>query len=420
MGRTRADLGDRRDGAAVRIDTDSIGRRNRNDSLRALTAELPFVTDALAQGWQLGGGKNGGDRLGTWTRVWRGENRGVWVVLMPGLTDSAEEMPIVAGDPAPATIARRLALFAEALRFPWTISPAVTGIDLMKAARPKNWKDEFAPADKDAPTSLITPFGGDIDWSRPVTGAEAKCRYVHAYDRGGSYLAAIAGLELPVGEATHHPDGLEFDRKVPGYWLIEIGDSADWRYPHPLNPFGYALSEPKWVTTPTLERAHALGYEPTVLEAWVWPKHGRVLVPWQKRAADARSALDIDDADAQAARDQLKVMYTHTIGILNSRIHLAGQTGFSPQRHHHIVAKATANILYRSSRSAANTAGGRLRCSRTPSSTSPTTGPVTAWPGGPRRSGVVSDSTSGKARPYSPSTGISSPGPGTAPQRSRR
>ena len=370
------------------IDTDSIGRRNRNDSLRALTAELPFVTAALAQGWQLGGGKNGGDRLGTWTRVWRGENRGVWVVLMPGLTDSAEEMPIVAGDQAPATIARRLALFADALRFPWTISPAVTGIDLMKASRPKNWKDEFAPADKDAATSMITPFGGDIDWSRPVTGDEAKCRYVHAYDRGGSYLAAIAGLELPVGEATHHADGLEFDRKLPGYWLIEIGDSADWRYPHPLNPFGHALSEPKWVTTPTLERAHALGYEPTVLEAWVWPEHGRVLVPWQKRAADARSALDVDDADAQAARDQIKVMYTHTIGILNSRIHLAGQTGFSPQRHHHIVAKATANILYRIEQIGRE--HGRwpvavLKDTLVYVSDDPD--PVTAWPGGSKTFG---------------------------------
>ncbi|HEY5856332.1 MAG TPA: telomere-binding protein [Aldersonia sp.] len=366
------------------IDTDGIGRRNRSDSLRALTAELPFVTDALAQGWQIGGGKNGGDRLGTWTRVWRGENRGVWVVLMPGLTDSADELPIMAGDPAPATIARRLALFADALRFPWTISPAVTGIDLMKAARPKNWREEFAPADKDAPTSRITPFGGDIDWSRPVTADEAKCRYVHAYDRGGSYLAAIAGLELPVGDATHYPDGREFDRKVPGYWLIEIGDCADWRYPHPLNPFGHALSEPKWVTTPALERARGLGYEPEILEAWVWPSHGRVLVPWQKRAADARGALDIDDVDAQAARDQLKVMYTHTIGILNSRIHLAGQTGFSPQRHFHIVAKATANIIYRIEKIGREQDRWPVAVLKdTIVYVSDDPNPVTAWPGGP-------------------------------------
>jgi hypothetical protein len=47
------------------------------------------------------------------------------------------------------------------------------------------------------------------------------------------------------------------------------------------------------------------------------------------------------------AREQNKVIYTHTIGMLNSDMHLAGRPGYSPERHHHIVAKSRANIMYR-------------------------------------------------------------------------
>lgn len=329
----------------VGIDTSSLGKRNRNDRLKELSAESAFVTDALAQGWQLGG--QPGDRLGTWTRVWRGEARGVWVALISGMSQDPKEMPVLGDSPTAATLARRLALLAGALRFPWAVSPASTGIDLMIAARPKEWKRIFAPSDSDF-AKKFQIFEADIDWSRTLSDAEAKCRYVHAFDRGGSYAAGIAGLELPIGEPEHHPDGMVFDRKLPGYWLVEIPEAADWRYPNPLNPMGLSVSEPKWVTTPTLERAAQLGYEPKILEAFVWRDHGRVLVPWYERIRDARTALDIEgDTDALLAREQNKVIYTHTIGMLNSDMHLAGRPGYSPERHHHIVAKSRANIMYR-------------------------------------------------------------------------
>ncbi len=369
------------------IDTESLGKRNRNDRLRELTAELPFVTDALAQGWQLGGKKHG-DRLGTWTRVWRGDDRGVWVVLVAGMTRSAEEMPVLSGDPAPAVLARRLALFASALKFPWMISPAATGIDLMIAARPKDWKREFAPSDAEF-AKQVRVFEGDFDWSRPPTEAEAKCGYLHAYDRGGSYAAGIAGLELPIGEPVHHATGTSFDPKIPGYWLIDIGDATDWRHPHPLNPMGQSVSEPKWVTTPTLERAAALGYEPQIIEAYVWPDHGRVLVPWYERIRDARTALDIaDDVDAQLARAQNKVMYTHTIGMLNSHLHLAGQNGYSPERHFHIVAKSRANILYRIAQIGNDTGQWPVAVTKdTILYTSDDPDPIASWPGAQKQFG---------------------------------
>ncbi len=101
------------------------------------------------------------------------------------------------------------------------------------------------------------------------------------------------------------------------------------------------------MTTPTMQYALELGYEPEVLEAYVWNEHGRVLDPWYKRIRDARSALDLDDPDAQLARDQLKVVYTRTLGMLGSSDFMKGRPGYAPERRHHIIAKARANILRR-------------------------------------------------------------------------
>lgn len=370
----------------VGIDTSSLGKRNRNDRLKELTAQSPFVTEALSEGWQLGGKE--GDRLGTWTRVWKGETRGVWVALVSGMSQDPKEMPILGDSPAPAALARRLSLLAGALRFPWAVSPASTGIDLMIAARPKEWKRVFASSDAEF-AKKFQIFEADIDWSRTLSDDEAKCRYVHAFDRGGSYAAGIAGLELPIGEPVHHSNGLPFDRKLPGYWLVEIPECADWRLPNPLNPMGLSISEPKWVTTPTLERASSLGYEPEILEAYVWPDHGRVLVPWYERIRDARTALDVkDDLDAQLAREQNKVIYTHTIGILNSDLHLAGRPGYSPERHHHIVAKSRANIMYRIAQIGEDTGQWPVAVTKdTVLYVSDESDPKLAWPGGPKQFG---------------------------------
>jgi hypothetical protein len=207
----------------------------------------------------------------------------------------------------------------------------VTAVDLMLQTRTKTWSPQVWKEVVFAPSTSSPPFGigdveSDFDWSRPPTTKEGQCRYVHAYDRGGSYVAGIAGLELPIGDPVHHPDGTVFDAKTPGYWLAEIPETADWRMPYVLNPRGIQFTGPKWMATPTLERALALGYQPEILEAWTWPQHGRVLLGWYERFRDASSSLDTDDPDAQVARNQAKVIRTHGIGIIGSDEHLKGKT----------------------------------------------------------------------------------------------
>ena len=375
---------------AFGIDVEAISRRDRAKSLRQLTEGIDFVTLAVNEGWSLGGAGEdpNAHRLGAWTRVYRENKRGVMIALIPGMGAGPDEMPILADQPTPAQIARRLQLLADALRFPWKINAGVTAVDLMLQTRTKKWSPQEWKDVVFAPSTTAPPFGigdveSDFDWSRPPTTEESQRRYLHAYDRGGSYVAGIAGLELPIGDPVHHPDGGAFDSKTPGYWLTEIPESADWRLPYVLNPRGIQFTGPKWASTPTLERAFALGYQPEILEAWTWPQHGRVLLGWYERFRDASAALDIDDPDAQAARNQAKVIRTHGIGIIGSDEHLKGKTAYSPERRVHVLAKAKANIVYRLHQIGEKTGHWPLAVATdTVVYASDDPDPVTAWPGG--------------------------------------
>ena len=103
--------------SAVGIDVEAISRRDRAKSLRQLTEGIDFVTLAVNQGWSLGGAGEDphAQRLGTWTRVYREDKRGVMIALIPGMGAGPDDMPILADEPTPAQIARRLQLLADAL-----------------------------------------------------------------------------------------------------------------------------------------------------------------------------------------------------------------------------------------------------------------------------------------------------------------
>ena len=230
---------------AFGIDVEAISRRDRAKSLRQLTEGIDFVTLAVAEGWSLGGGGEDPNvhRLGTWTRVYRDDKRGVMIALIPGMDTKPTEMPILADEATPAQIARRLQVLADALRFPWKINAGVTAVDLMLQTRTKTWSPQDWRDVVHAPSTTAVPFNirdveREFDWSRPPTIEESERRYVHAYDRGGSYAAGIAGLELPIGNPVHYPDGAPFDPKTPGYWLINVPEKDDWRLPYVLNPGG--------------------------------------------------------------------------------------------------------------------------------------------------------------------------------------
>lgn len=312
--------------------------------MSAQTSGSTFVDGALADGWQLGGRTAG--QMSRWTRIWKGERRGVFIVLLSLIQADPSTWPTLADDPTPAVFARRMQLLADAMRFPFKVSAQTTGLDLASNCRVRDRKEAFAPSNP-CPPAEIPNLEADHNWVRKPTAEESRMRYVHAFDRGGSYAGAVAGLEMGIGDPDHLDGEVVFDKKLPGYWLVDRETWEDWRVPHPLNLRADAQEGQVWVTTPTMEIATELGLSPTIHQAWVWQHHARVLDGWYSRVRDARTELDTDDPDKQAARDQLKTVYTRLIGNFGSEALWRGRKGYAPERRHLIVAKARANLTRR-------------------------------------------------------------------------
>ena len=367
------------------IDVDVIAAATEQDKdkvTREVTAASPAVTAAMSAGYSIGG--KAGDALGRWTRVWKGSEKSVWIVLLAAMSRDPANVALMRDEPDHATLARRIGLLADAVSHPYQLSGSTTGLDLMTALRHKD-REKFFPALEPCPPAQVSNVEADISWCRTPTDEELTHEWIHAYDRSGSYLAGVSGLELGVGHPTHHPDGTAFVPRMPGYWRVQIPESGDWRMPHPLDPRGLHAGKVRWVTTPAVEFATEQGYAPTVVEAYTWAERARVLDPWYERIRDARTQLDVDDADSLVARDQLKQIYASTIGMLGSSTHMAGRVGYAPERRHMIIAKARTNILRRIATIGQET--GRYPVAviaDTVLYTSPDPDPVASWPGGSR------------------------------------
>lgn len=364
--------------------------RRLGSTLHDLTIDHPLVLGAREAGYEVGGQDNA---LSATTRIWRPDNSRLQArfVIIPALRDDFKQL--IGDTPAPATLARRLGLFADALSAPYSVNASTTGQDLMFHLAPS--KEErlarFTPH-KPVPPAEIATLELDINWHRQPTEEELQHRFVHAYDRGGSYLAGVSGCELGVGEPTFHANGTAFDRKVPGYWKVTLPERAEWLVPNPLDPLNRdqnIAGRESWVSTPTLELAIEWGYEFDILEAWTWDTHTRLLDTWYERIRDARTTLDVGgDDDAQAARNLLKEVYVRSLGLMASFEHHEGKPGFAPERYHAIQARARANILRRVKKIGDDTGRWPVAITRdTVLYTSPLNEPDDAWPGDKRNYG---------------------------------
>lgn len=382
--------------------------------LAELTTGHELITRAESAGYRVGGK---GTALSNWTRIFRTDETApvAMLVIMSALP---VDYPMIGDDPSPVELVERIRDAATAVGIPLFMHPGQTGIDLAIKLRRKGMtvttrtgarenrtvKELFTPYDP-VPPAEASNTERDLDWSRKPSDEElAKLPYLHAFDRGGSYMAGAASLELSIGEPIHHPDGAIFDKRRPGYWLIDCPDNGDWRLPNPLAPGGTRVPDhPIWVTTPTLELAHNLGYEPTIHEAYTWPEHGRVIQPFYEQIKTGRTALlqrldrlanPTDEADlidlttTEHALDALKAVYTRMIGMMGSDSFMKGKQGYAPDRRHHIIAKSRANILR-----LANTIGTETGhwpiaiATDTICYLSDNPDPIASWPGDPGKLG---------------------------------
>lgn len=367
------------------IPVDQLTEPHRiTEKLKALTLDHPLITGAIDAGFQVGGRERS---LNTTTRVWHSNDsklRGRFV-LLPTLKDDFKH--IVDDNPHPATIATRLQRFADALHAPYAVSASSTGLDLMfNLPKSRELRERYFTPSTVVPPAEIPTLEADIDWQRKPTDQELEHQWVHAYDRGASYLAGVAGLELGYGEPTHYPQGRPFDAKLPGYWRITMPAKGEWLTPNPIDPRNREddiTGKLTWVTTQTLDVATAFGYDDfEIHEAWIWEQHTRIYDTWYERIRDARTTLDTSNHDDQRARDLLKEVYVRSLGLTASFEHHKDREGFAPERYHFVQARAKANILRRVLKIGEDTGRWPVAISKdTVLYTSPSSEPDIAWPG---------------------------------------
>lgn len=325
----------------------------RLEEFRDATRGGQPLLEALAHGWTFGG--EGEPSLGRWTWMRRGGEKAlialIPLMLSPGEWARPQDIaktayPVLAGSPDPGELARRLASFAAGYRYPLKISPQTSAFDYLRTLKWGEHEAILAP-------SPVLDLGGaeaelDGNWSRRPLEHEAAMRYVHAYDRGGSYLAGMSGgLQIGVGRPVHVPGHLDVTAKTFGlHQVADLPPAGDVRLPHPLLPdLGRRPSGPFWRHSLSIAWAIEQGYRPQILQSWLWPDTEPVFTTWYERVRDARSAFMADPADVDQAANlaQLKQIYVRMVGQMNAA-DSRGQTGFAPERRWAILARARINL----------------------------------------------------------------------------
>lgn len=362
-------------------------RFDLRENLTDATTDIPFVTDAVVDGWEFSGSSKGSRHLVASTRVWgneHGETLRAMLVLIPGIRYEVEAL--LEDEPAAGDLAIRLEKLAQQLGYPFQVSSVTTGFNLMEELRPRDKREVFATAPKIPPHEFM--IDRDIHWTRKPTEEELQHEFIHGYDRGASYLAAAKGLSFGIGRAEH-VIAPEFDKRTPGYWLVEAPEPSEWLWPNPLNPVaGEWPAKQWWATTARLQFAIEQGYELEPLEAWIWPQHGRFLDTWADRVRDARANLDTADPNDRAARNIVKEIYVRSFGMMASDRFAEGGKHFHPDRFHMIQERATTNILRRIQQIGRDTGRWPVAIDKDlVLYTSAEADPTAAWPGKPEHFG---------------------------------
>jgi hypothetical protein len=328
-------------------------------------AQLRKVAKAITDaGWRLEYKSGKPSRVGFWMQIRRGGNEVLDLVVADWFTTPTEfqEDRISA-----ETLALRLGRYAHhsGVAFQWT--PAVTGLQLAAATRPKlirNGRPELPPPAMNQQTE------GRFGSRRKPTAEEQRHKYVHLLDFNGAYLGASRSLSLPWGEYVH-VERPAVDLKRPGYWLVDLPKWDDARLFDPFVVDGRNTGKPVWITTPTLEiavKVFDLAVEPlegylaaeylggTAIERADYGDRGskgwiRLLEPWAERLGAARTALtpaDPDNADPDDVQVRKIIKATYAEGYGRFAV-LANRNNnhplYRPDIRHMIQAQARLSIM---------------------------------------------------------------------------
>ena len=324
--------------------------RKQDEFLKAETTDHWALKRALQDGWEF---RTDEPWMHATTRIWAkgAKHYGVKLALIALRRDDTDG--IFKDNPAPATIAARFQKLADS-NLPFAVSAKTTGFQLMEATvhvKDRDLREEFMTATKDPVLPATVPaLEDDFNWTRMPTEVETSHELVHAYDRNGSYLAGVSGTYFGLGEPTHFANGHEFVKNKQGYYRVQLPQREDLD-PRLPSPFGHhndeRLGRDAWISAPTLEISNEIGHDLIVHEAYIWETSHRSLDAWAKYIDAARTRLDTDNVDDQAARSIIKSIYVRAIGSIGSVDYHSGRRGFAPERRHAIQARARANMIRR-------------------------------------------------------------------------
>lgn len=317
-------------------------------ALRAMRA-LPFFTEAAAAGWSIAGAEDK-----PWIKLYRGKQSAVITGMSWG---SGRYDALLTGDPTPADLAQRLGLLCRTIKFPYSVTPGQTGLQSIAYAT-----NHGMPLVK-IPDVSFGDVGANPQWFNQDALEEFLAQhpsgYAHVFDRRRSYLASAGNAILGTGEATHHPEGVDFDPKVAGFYRLAPLETQ----PLPwlpgfdaLNPSGAPAGVSGWIPSSRVTFLLEHGVPVEILEAYTWPAENSrpQLKQWQATLKAAGDELDrlahAGDPHAQALTSAgvFKGVYAHGIGSLAQtydRDPLEGAPRYYPHWRAEIVGYHTTNTL---------------------------------------------------------------------------
>lgn len=174
-----------------------------------------------------------------------------------------------------------------------------------KYARRPAWKPEYAGM----------PWSDSSEWiyGKNSFVGTTKGKYLHGYDSNRHYLAA-AGNAVVCANVLDHTGVIKFDKKLAGWWLVDVPPWNVNYLPHPAGQSGK-----QWLTTPTVELLYQMAethqmMAPFDIEDSFTGTGTRLLAGWAKKMEQAYQT----NPHNEALRTTLKDSMRSTLGLLNS------------------------------------------------------------------------------------------------------
>jgi hypothetical protein len=344
--------------------------------------KAPFFTAAEAVGWQ-----SVGSAEKPWIKIHQG-NKSAIVTGMgwgAGRYDS-----ILEGKPDAEQLARRLGLLCRTIGFPYTVTPAQTGVGSIEYALKDGLKPVPVP---DVPYNHIAANPSWVD--HEAIDAADPASFVHVFDRRKSFLAGAGNALVGDGAFVHHPNGCDWDKDVAGFYRVEQLDYQPLAFLAGfdfLNPASLPGGASGWISAAAMAFLQQQGVDAQILEAVTWPVSGRRLKNWQATIRKASDTLDQlrhqgDEAAAALTNSRtFKGIYTDGFGALartGSNEPLAPARRYRPHWRAEIIGTHTTNTLRAVQRiwNDSEVAPVAIGLTDAIAYIGPSTDPADAWPG---------------------------------------